>query len=137
MMSRQTLDDAIRTALLRHADTAHLPLSVAHVRAQAAVAARAAQAWSAAQAVNPADPFRTPAYTTHPQKPLPDATDLPPERPTGESTACYRDGCVTVRPTVGWRWYVGAGWQAVCTRHMAGAARLGRRYNSEYQAVAS
>lgn len=132
-MSRpETLEAAIAKALLEHADAAHLPLTQAHVRAQAAVARRAAQAWSAQTAVDPLPRLPELLVKTYQPKPRPADDDLPPDQPTPTGAHCSRPDCVPLEAAVGWRWYLAGGWQAVCARHMGGAPRETRRFNLEY-----
>jgi hypothetical protein len=127
------LDEAVLEALMDHADVAHLPVSVAHVRAQAAVAVRAAQEWSMKASVTPMPNLHIPT----PQKPVPHPTDLPPDHPTDPGVCCARKDCSSTQPAIGWRWYVADGWHPVCSRHMAGATQLGRRHNTQYEAGAA
>lgn len=60
---------------------------------------------------------RLDALASHPE---------PVEPAVGE---CHQGGCV--EPSTGWRLYVAGGWQRVCSRHMAGAKAIGRRFNRD------
>lgn len=132
-MSRpQSLEETVRAALQQHADTAQLPLSEAHVRAQAVVAVRAAQAWSAATTAAPMPPFPLLRPREYKPRQRPAADDPPPDHPTPPGTHCTRLGCEPIERAVGWRWYLDGGWRPACDRHMSGAALGTRRYNSEY-----
>lgn len=124
MTTRQSLEEAIGDALLEHADAAHLPLSVPHVRAQAAVAAHAAKRWSAATVGPVAKPPQ--------KKPVPPDSDPAPDHPTG-GAPCWHPVCAGEEPSVGWRWYLPGAWKATCDRHLTGAPTPSRRYNRDYE----
>lgn len=135
MTVRQTLEEVIAAALLHHADAAHLPLSTGRVHIQAQVAARAAEGWVAAYAAEPMGALAGYQDRKYQRRALPGPADLPPDGPTAPGQRCTRPDCSTVQASVGWRWYIADGWTAVCTRHMGGMPRVGRRYNTEYTAA--